>query len=146
MSPKFFLGDLQKRFFWWSPKKKVIKKFFQAICKMLTIQKIVLSSSRGQGDFWELEAKDFKFVLEAKNVLENSTYNKYRIEMFVGLKSYSVIKNFLGGERSPKKFTITCQKVAKNKRKGNFWFMLVINTCCGVETYKKKLWHDERSK
>ena len=64
----FFSGDLQN---------KVFKKFFQAINKILTIQKIVLSSSRGQGNFF---FKDFrprlrtsKCVLEAKDVLEDST-------------------------------------------------------------------------
>ena len=37
-------------------KKKVLKNFFQAIHKILTIQKIVLSSSRVQGNFRGLEA------------------------------------------------------------------------------------------
>ena len=39
----FFSCDLQK--------KKVFKNLFQAICKILTIQKIVLSSCRGQCNF-----------------------------------------------------------------------------------------------
>ena len=39
---KFFSGDLQK---------KSLEKNFQAIYKILTIQKLVLSSSRGQGNF-----------------------------------------------------------------------------------------------
>ena len=70
-------------------KKKVIKKLFQAfseekglqkifgaIYKILTIQKIVLSSSREQGNFRGLEAsrpRTLKCVLEAKDVLEDST-------------------------------------------------------------------------
>ena len=36
-------------------KKKVFTKFFQALHKILTIQKIVLSSSRGQASFRGLE-------------------------------------------------------------------------------------------
>ena len=44
---KFFSGDFQK---------KVFNKTFQAIYIILTIQKIVLSSSRGQGNFRGLEA------------------------------------------------------------------------------------------
>ena len=48
---KFFkklLGDLQN--------KSVFKNFFQAIYKILTVRKILLSSSRGQGNFRGLEA------------------------------------------------------------------------------------------
>ena len=43
-------------------KKRLLKFFFQAIYKISTIQKKVLSSSRGQGNFRGLEAKakDFK--------------------------------------------------------------------------------------
>ena len=62
-----FSGDLRK---------KVIKNFFQAICKILAIRKIVVSSSRGQGNFRELEAsrpRTSKYVLEAKDVLEDYT-------------------------------------------------------------------------
>ena len=39
-----------------SKKKTVSKKIFQAIHKILTIQKLVLSSSRGQNNFLGLEA------------------------------------------------------------------------------------------
>ena len=46
-SQKFF-----KRF----PQKNVFKKFFQALHEILTIQKILLSSSRGQANFRGLEA------------------------------------------------------------------------------------------
>ena len=70
-SPKFF-----KR----SPPKNVFQKIkiFQALHKILTIQKIVLSSSRGQANFRGLEAsrprpRTSKSVLEAKYVLEDST-------------------------------------------------------------------------
>ena len=103
----FFSGDLKKkkakRSSQWSPKeKKVFTKIFQAISrkthlpknfsgtpKILTIQKIVLSSSRGQANFRGLEAsrpkprprtwpskprsKTSKCVLEAKDFLEDST-------------------------------------------------------------------------
>ena len=68
-------------------KKKVFTKIFQAPHKILTIQKIVLSSSRGQANFRGLEAsrprpktwpsrprpRTSKFVLETKEVLEDST-------------------------------------------------------------------------
>ena len=48
--------DLHKKFFRQSPQKNVFQKFFQALHKILTIQKIVLSSSRGQANFRGLEA------------------------------------------------------------------------------------------
>ena len=55
---KNLLGDLkkkQKRFsqklFKRSPQKNVFQKIFHALHKILTIQKIVLSSSRGQANF-----------------------------------------------------------------------------------------------
>ena len=58
---KKFSGDLQKkRFseknFRRSPEKNVFQKNFQALHKLLTTQKIVLFSSRGQGHFRGLEA------------------------------------------------------------------------------------------
>ena len=78
---KNFSSDLQK--------KNVFQKFFQALHKILTIQKIVLSSSRGQANFWGLEASRrrprtwpsrprtskcvLEDVLEAKDVPEDST-------------------------------------------------------------------------
>ena len=62
-SSQKFLGDLQKKkkrasqkFFKRSPLKNVFQKIFQALHKILTIQKIVLSSSRGQANFRGLEA------------------------------------------------------------------------------------------
>ena len=70
----FFSVDLQKKTVW--------KNIFQPIYKILTIQKILLSSSRGQGNFrgpeasrprprtWKCVLED---VLEAKDVLEDST-------------------------------------------------------------------------
>ena len=58
---KNFSGDLQKKrpsqkFFRRSPQKYVFQKIFQALHKILTIQKLVLSSSRGQANFRGLEA------------------------------------------------------------------------------------------
>ena len=63
---KNFSGDLQKKkkkkerssqkFFKRSPLKNVFQKIFQAFHKILTFQKIVLSSSRGQANFRGLEA------------------------------------------------------------------------------------------
>ena len=46
--------SLQK-FFQRSPRKNVFQKFFQALHKILTIQKVVLSSSQGQANFRGLE-------------------------------------------------------------------------------------------
>ena len=72
-SQKFFKRSLQKN---------VFQKIFQALHEILTIQKIVLSSSRGQGNFRGLEASRprprtsksvLEDVLEAKDVLEDST-------------------------------------------------------------------------
>ena len=67
-----------QKFFKRSPQKNVFQKIFQALHKNLTIQKIVLSSSRGQANFRGLEAsrprpRTSKCVLEAKDVLEDST-------------------------------------------------------------------------
>ena len=60
-----------------SPKKKGHHKNFSSdLHKILTIKKIVLSSSRGQANFRGLEAsrpRTSKCVLEAKHVLEDST-------------------------------------------------------------------------
>ena len=63
---KNFSGDLRKKikkkkrssqkFFRRSPLKNVFQKIFQALHKILTFQKIVLSSSRGQANFRGLEA------------------------------------------------------------------------------------------
>ena len=55
---KNFSGDLKKKkketssqkFFKRSPRKNVFQKIFQALHKILTIQKIVLSSSRRQAN------------------------------------------------------------------------------------------------
>ena len=67
--------------------KNVFQEIFQALHKVLTIQKIVLSSSRGQANFRGLEASRprprtskcvLEDVLEAKNVLEDSTSAYYR--------------------------------------------------------------------
>ena len=80
---KNFSGDLQKK------KKNVFQKIFQAFHKILTFQKIVLSSSRGQANFRGLEASRprprtsksvLEDVLEAKDVLEDSTSDHYVID------------------------------------------------------------------
>ena len=63
-------------------KKKVFTKIFQALHKILTIQKILLSSCRGQANFRGLEASrprprtskcDLEDVFEVKDVLKDST-------------------------------------------------------------------------
>ena len=57
-SQKFFRRSQKKKnfFFKRSPRKNVVQKSFQALHKILTIQKIVLSSSRGQANFRGLQA------------------------------------------------------------------------------------------
>ena len=71
-----------QKFFKRSPRKHVFQKIFQPLHKILTIQKILLSSSRGQANFRGLEASRprprtstsvLEDVLEAKDVLEDST-------------------------------------------------------------------------
>ena len=74
-----------QKFFRRSPQTIAFQKVFQALHKILTIQKILLSSSRGQANFRGLEAarprtwpsrprpRTSKCVLEAKDVLEDST-------------------------------------------------------------------------
>ena len=52
--------------------KKLFQKIFQALPKILTIQKIVLSSSRGQANFRGLEASRPR-PRTSKSVLEDST-------------------------------------------------------------------------
>ena len=59
-------------FFRQSPQKNVFQIIFQVLHKILTIQKIVLSSSRGQANFrgfepWGLEAEDLTFTAKAKD-------------------------------------------------------------------------------
>ena len=72
---KLFSGDLHLR----KTKKRLRKfseKFLALSNKISTVQKIVLSSSRGQGNFRGLEALrpwTSKCILEAKDVLEDST-------------------------------------------------------------------------
>ena len=71
-----------QKFFKRSPLKNVFQKIFQPLHKILTFQKIVLSSGRGQANFRGLEASRprprtsksvLEDVLEAKDVLEDST-------------------------------------------------------------------------
>ena len=57
---KNFSGDLQKKkssqkFFKQSPRTNVFQKIFQVLHEILTIQKILLLSSRGQANFRGLE-------------------------------------------------------------------------------------------
>ena len=55
-SPKKKKKRSSQKFFKRSPLKNVFQKIFQALHKILTFQKIVLSSSRGQANFRGLEA------------------------------------------------------------------------------------------
>ena len=75
---KFFRRSKKKKkrssqkFFRRSPLKNVFQKIFQALHKILTFQKIVLSSSRGQANFRGLEASRPR-PRTSKCVLEDST-------------------------------------------------------------------------
>ena len=94
--PKIFRAISKKKrssqkFFKRSPRKHVFQKIFQALHKILTIQKIVLSSSRGQANFRGLEASRprprtskcvLEDVLEAKDVLEDSTSGNLHFFLF----------------------------------------------------------------
>ena len=63
-----------QKFFRRSPQKNVFQKIFQPLHKILTIQKIVLSSSRGQANFRGLEAsRPRPRPRTSKCVLEEST-------------------------------------------------------------------------
>ena len=81
---KNFLGDFQKKkqtkvctkFFKRSPQKNAFQKIFQALHKILTIQKLVLSSSRGQANFRGLEASKPR-PRTSKCVLEDSTSGEH---------------------------------------------------------------------
>ena len=64
-SPKKKKKRSSQKFFKRSPRTNVFQKIFLALHKILTIQKIVLSSSRGQANFRGLKAKDLTF--EAKD-------------------------------------------------------------------------------
>ena len=55
-SPKIKIKRSSQKFFRRSPQKDVFQKIFQALHKILTTQKIVLSSSREQANFRGLEA------------------------------------------------------------------------------------------
>ena len=93
----------QVQFFKRSPRKNAFQKIFQPLHKILTFQKIVLSSSRGQANFRGLEASRprprprtwpsrprprprtsksvLEDVLEAKDVLEDSTSDKNAVQL-----------------------------------------------------------------
>ena len=79
-SQKFFRQSPKKRssqkIFKRSLRKNVFQKNFQALHKILTIQKILLSSSRGQANFRGLEASRPR-PRTSKCVLEDSTSGCY---------------------------------------------------------------------
>ena len=97
-SPKKKKRSSQK-FFKPSPQKNVFQKIFRALHKILTIQKIVLSSSQGQANFRGLEASRprprtskslLEDVLEAKDVLEDSTSVNYIVEKILGFSGICI--------------------------------------------------------
>ena len=76
----FFSGDL----YLWKPKKRslqIFRKVSGVFQQNFNVSKIVLSSSRGRGNFRGLKAsrpRTSKCVLKAKDVLEDSTSGKRR--------------------------------------------------------------------
>ena len=110
-SQKFFRGELQKKmkrssqkFFKRSSQKNVFQKNFQPLHKILTIQKIVLSSSRGQANFRGLEASRPR-PRTSKCVLEDSTSGrklKCHSSVYVYDQQTSVVTGF------PTKFLFSC--------------------------------------
>ena len=83
-----------QKFFWQSSQKNVFQKIFQALHKILTIQKIVLSSSRGQANFRGLEAsrpRTSKCVLEDEELfvqnLRREPHSSITVCRFCKLKS-----------------------------------------------------------
>ena len=102
---KNFSGDLQKKkkkkrssqkFFKRSPRKHVFQKNFQALHKILTIQKILLSSNRGQANFRGLEVSRPR-PRTSKCVLEDSTSDVWLIILVLYHTCYikSVITDLL---------------------------------------------------
>ena len=80
-SQKFFTRSPKKKrssqkFFKRSPLKNVFQKIFQAIHRILTFQKIVLSSNPGKANFRGLEASRPR-PSTSKSVLEDSTSVEY---------------------------------------------------------------------
>ena len=63
-----------QKFFMRFPHKNVFQKIFQPLHKVLTIQKILLSSSRGQANLRGLEASRPR---TSKSVLDDSTSGDY---------------------------------------------------------------------
>ena len=115
---KNFSGDLHKKkrfsqkFFRRSPQKNVVQKFFQALHKILTIQKLVLSSSRGQANFRGLEAsrpRTSKCVLEAKDVLEDSTSGSRPKVRRLGYTNFQW-QNSLGSSKIYSTIQHTCKR------------------------------------
>ena len=92
-SKKFFRRKRSSNFFFRRfPLEENKKRSSQIFCEVsgafqqnFNVSKIVLSSSRGQGNFRGLEAsrrrpRTSKCVLEAKNVLEDSTFGIYKVQ------------------------------------------------------------------
>ena len=94
---KFFSGDLQLRKTN-KGRRKFSARFMAFSNKISTVQKIVLSSSRGQGNFEDLRPgqgldlrgptpRTSKWVLQAKDVLEDSTSGLNHFQSYSNLFS-----------------------------------------------------------
>ena len=87
-------------------KKKVFKTFFQAIDKILTIQKTVLSSNRGQGNFRGLYASRPRRCRRSKGPCLPLTTRRVAKNLQWG----GYVWGSGGGAPSARKFCIVLQK------------------------------------
>ena len=111
---KNFSGEISKKkkrssqkFFKQSPRKHVFQKIFQALHKILTIQKLVLSSNRGQASFRGLEASRPR-PRTSKCVLEDSTSERYIYCFLWQIKSCSFVSLLIIAVRNLKRFFGRC--------------------------------------
>ena len=103
---------------------KVSARFLAFSNKISTVQKIMLSSSRGQGNFRGLEAsrprpRTWKCVLEAKDVLEDSTCGCERSSFAAGksCRSWIMISASISkGRKKERKFLQSASLVSLRRR------------------------------
>ena len=79
-----------QKFFKRSPRKNVFQKIFQALHKILTIQKILLSSSRGQANFRGLEASRPRTSSRTPPLPTVTTFTQ--LKDLIGRKSWVLFK------------------------------------------------------
>ena len=125
---KIFFGDLKKKVlkicFRQSTEKRVFQKIFQTLHKLLTIPKILLSSSRGQANFRGFEAsrpraRTSNCVLKAKDVLENSISNNGNLDLWTSFSTCAERQN------RPSMPPIHPWMVPVVNSSGSYWLALV---------------------